>query len=263
MNVIVNRLYLTVSFPFTEIVRFKQENSVNKCTMKQMILVCNSEIKKDEDSLRMQDLLALNTMGTDKWKEQFCLYKQFVEFGVVNVVGKTRMKKMGMNYADGVRQYYEDAIKPTDEAFAMLCLEDRWELWVEIAEKRIEEEGNDGTRALVCGDEDDQRPRNEADKKIVAGSANLTKFSMYGKYNTQGKGFVPGRSYTRLSNYKTAIEEFRETNEGRQLLSEVRDWWGEKYKGPKMKVKPVMDDIEIESGDECDDFGEDDLDISS
>ena len=177
--------------------------------MKQMILVCDSEIEKDKDSLRMQDLLALNTMGTDKWKDQLCLYKQFVEFGVVNVVGKTRMKKMGMNYADGVRKSYEETINPTDEAFAMLCLEDRWELWVRIAEKRIEEEDNDGTRALVCGDEDDQRPNNEADKKIEPGSANLTKFSMYGKYNTQGKGFVPGRSYVRLSNYKTAIEEFR------------------------------------------------------
>ena len=177
--------------------------------MKQMILVCDSEIEKDKDSLRMQDLLALNTMGTDKWKDQLCLYKQFVEFGVVNVVGKTRMKKMGMNYADGVRKSYEETINPTDEAFTMLCLEDRWELWVRIAEKRIEEEDNDGTRALVCGDEDDQRPNNEADKKIEPGSANLTKFSMYGKYNTQDKGFVPGRSYVRLSNYKTAIEEFR------------------------------------------------------
>ena len=152
---------------------------------------------------------------------------------------------------------------PTRHLQCFVKREDRWELWVKIAEKEIEEEGNDGTRALVCGDEDVKRPRNAADKKIVAGSANLTKFSMYGKYNTQGKGFVPGRSYVRLSNYKTAIEKFRKTNEGRQLLSEVRDWWGEKYKGPKIKVKPVMVDIEIESGDECDDFGEDDLDISS
>ena len=95
MNIIVNRLYLTVSFPFTEIVRFTQESSVIECRMEEMILVCNNEIKKDEKSLRMQDLLALNTMGTDKWKEQFCLYKQFVEFGVVNVVGKTCMKQNG------------------------------------------------------------------------------------------------------------------------------------------------------------------------
>ena len=126
---------------------------------------------------------------------------------------------MGMNYADGVRESYEKAIKPTDEAFAMLCLEDsRWELWVKIAEKRIEEEGNDGTKALH-----DQRPRNEVDKKILAGSANLTKYSMYGRYNTQGKGFVPGRSLRRLSEYREAILEFRNTDEGRQLLNKVRD----------------------------------------
>ena len=61
INVIVNRLYLTISFPFAEIFRFDSmgeghANSRIKCTMKQMILVCNSETKKDDDSLRMQDL---------------------------------------------------------------------------------------------------------------------------------------------------------------------------------------------------------------
>ena len=70
MNVIVSRFYLTISFPFAEIVRFDSmgeghAHSWIKCTMKQMILVCNSEMKKDDDSLRMQDLLAVNTMGTD------------------------------------------------------------------------------------------------------------------------------------------------------------------------------------------------------
>ena len=119
---------------------------------------------------------------------------------------------------------------------------------MKIAEKRIEEEGNDGTRALLWGEEDDQRPRNEADKKIEVGSANLTKYSMYGRYNTQGKGFVPGRSYKRLREYRNAIVEFRDTDEGRQLLSKDRDWWGEKYKGPKMKVKPVMDDVKLSPG---------------
>ena len=48
---------------------------------------------------------------------------QFVEFVVVNVVGKLRMKKMGMNYADGVTESYEMSINPTNEAFAMLCQE--------------------------------------------------------------------------------------------------------------------------------------------
>ena len=151
---------------------------------------------------------------------------------------------------------------PTRHLQCFVKREDRWELWVKIAEKRIEEEGNDGTRVLLCGDEDDQRPRNEADKKIEAGSDNLTKYSMYGRYNTQGKGFVPGRSYKRIREYRNAIVEFRDTDEGRQLLSTVRGWWGEKLKGPKMKVKPVMDDVEIESGDEDDDFGENQLDIS-
>ena len=135
-----------------------------------MIELCNAENietadSATQDSLKMQGLLETdNIPGTEEWKTQSRLYRQFVELCVLNVVGKSRMKKMGENYAEGTRELYKDAIKPTDEAFAILCLEDRWNLWVKIAEERAEEVGNDGSKSLKSGDEDDQRPCREDGK---------------------------------------------------------------------------------------------------
>lgn len=86
---------------------------------------------------------------------------------------------------------------------------------------------------------------------------------MYGNYNTQGKGFVPNRSMARLMEYRKAIVAFQNSENGKKMLNEVRDWWGKKHKGPKMKVKPIMDDIPLQSDDEEDDFDELEFDISS
>ena len=97
-----------------------------------MIQLCNAENQETadrttQDSLKMQGLLeADNVPGTEEWETQFCLYR---EFCVLNVVGKSTMKKMGENYAWRIRESYDDTIKPIDEAFAMLCLEDRWKVW--------------------------------------------------------------------------------------------------------------------------------------
>ena len=85
----------------------------------------------------------------------------------------------------------------------------------------------DGTKSLTYGDEDDQeRPCSCGDdNKVHAGSVNLSNFSMYGRYNTQGKGFVPNRSMTRLTEeYKKAIVAFRKTHSGNKLLNEVREY---------------------------------------
>ena len=133
--------------------------------VKDLILLCRKENgdNAEEDSLRLQSLLEThNEPVTNEWKVQSRLYRQFIEFCVLNVVGKTRMKKMGENYADRVRETYEDAIKPTNKGFAMLCLENRLRLWATIVE--AEKRGNDGTKSLENKDEDDQREHGEDNK---------------------------------------------------------------------------------------------------
>jgi hypothetical protein len=133
----------------------KGGRSGDNCKIKHMIQLCNAENQETadrttQDSLKMQGLLeADNVPGTEEWETQFCLYR---EFCVLNVVGKSTMKKMGENYAWGIRESYDDTIKPIDKAFAMLCLEDRWKLWAKISEMRAEEEGNDGSKSLKGGE---------------------------------------------------------------------------------------------------------------
>ena len=259
----VKYLILTICFQHnTEIYRYNKGGEyAENSKMKDLILLCHKENGEDaeEDSLRLQSLLDThNEPGSLEWQNQSRLYRQFIEFCVLNVVGKSRMKKMGENYADGVRETYETAIKPTDEAFAMLCLEDRWRLWARIAEKREEERDNDGTKSLENTDEDDQRERGK-DNKVEPGTPNLTKYSMYGSFNTHGKGFVPNRSMRRLTDYRTKVKNFREMENGKKMNEEMRDWWGKKHKGPRMKMKHVVDDIILGTDDEGDDFDDADF----
>ena len=95
----VKDLNLTICFRRnTEIYRYNKGGAyADNSKIKDLIMLCCKENDDDaeEDSLRMQSLLEThNEPGTHEWKVQFCLYKQFIEFCVLNVVGKSRMKKM-------------------------------------------------------------------------------------------------------------------------------------------------------------------------
>ena len=87
----------------------KGGRSGDNCKIKHMIQLSNAENQETadrttQDSLKMQGLLeADNVPGTEEWETQFCLYR---EFCVLNVVGKSTMKKMGENYAWGIRESY-------------------------------------------------------------------------------------------------------------------------------------------------------------
>ena len=63
----------------------------------------------------------------------------------------------------------------------------------------------------------------------------------------------------RLTVYRNKIIAFRETENGKKMNDEMRDWWGKKVKGPKMKMKSVVDDITLGTDDEGDDFDDADF----
>ena len=107
-------------------------------------------------------------------------------------------------------------------------------------------------------DEDDPRERGE-DNNFEPGTPNLTKYSMYGIYDTHGKGFVLNTSMARFSDCRTKILAFRKTEHGKKMNNEMRDWWKKKHKGPRMKMKQVVDDIILGTDDEGDNF--DDVDF--
>jgi len=138
------------------------------------------------------------------------------------------MSRMGKNISENDRVQYEGAITITDEAFALLILEDRWALWNQIYVKR-----KANHHQLLPGDEDDQRPEN--DKKEKTGY-NLTKYSYHGPLAGNFKGFDAFYAISRINVLYEKISEFRATAEGKRVLKNIWKYCGDKVnQGPKRK----------------------------
>ena len=156
------------------------------------------------------------------------VYQQFANCCVQHVVGKLKMSRMGKNLSDNDRMKYEKTITITDEAFAILILEDRWTLWNQIYMKR-----KANHHQLLLGDEDDQRAENEKREKT---GPNLTVYSYYGTMAPNFKGFDPNVASNRLNEIHGFISEFRAKVEGKRVLKKIGEYCGDEVKqGPKSK----------------------------
>ena len=138
------------------------------------------------------------------------------------------MSKMGKNLSDRDRMRYEKSISITDEAFAILVLEDRWTLWNRIYIKRKENH-----HQLLSGDEDDQRAENERKEKT---GPNLTVYSYHGTKAPHYKGFCSQTASDRINEIFEYISAFRAKEEGKQVLKKIGEYSGDKVnQGPKRK----------------------------
>jgi hypothetical protein len=173
--------------------------------------------------------------------------KEFMLKCLQPVVGKQRMSQMGKNYSPIHRKGYEDIITPTDEAYAMLVLEDRWELWDRIYELRRaaaeqlesnEKEGgyndsNEDPVEVLAGDEDDQRKYEMKNGEKKRYGENLTKYSYYGTLAPHYKGFDPSVAANRQNEIKKKIVAFRSSDRGKKRMEQLTEWWGEHvHQGP-------------------------------
>ena len=171
------------------------------------------------------------------------------------------MSRMGKNIRENDRVQYEETITITDEAFALLILEDRWALWNQIYVKR-----KANFHQLLPGDEDDQRQENEKKEKI---GYNLTTYSYHGVFAENFKGFDPFSAIHRVNQLYEKISEFRATDEGKQVLKNIWNYCGDKVnQGPKSKKekkdrstvpKHMRQQIVTEFSDDSDDSEDDDV----
>jgi hypothetical protein len=195
--------------------------------------------RKDELTGRQSDILGFNGLEAGK---------QFMLKCLQPVVGKQRMSQMGKNYSPIHRKSYEDIITPTDEAYAMLVLEDRWELWDRIYELRqvaaaqlenkdneqeIYNDSNEDPVEVLAGDEDDQRKYEMKNGEKKRYGVNLTKYSYYGTLAPHYKGFDPNVAANRQNDIKKMIVAFRSSDRGKKRMEQLTDWWGEHvHQGP-------------------------------
>ncbi len=156
---------------------------------------------------------------------------------------------MGQRFGTRKNSYLQ-AITFSNEQFALMILDDWWELWERLAEQRLEKHKKqdlaqpreEGTKKPNRVDEDDQRQLDrtchdaKADK--VPGS-NLTRYSMWGKYCPDKKGFGDGYPVILCMNQSLGGDRLplRRSPAMVQMRKRICDcWWGTyKYTGPKRK----------------------------
>ena len=187
--------------------------------------------------------------------EKELAFQEFCEHVLCMVVGKTQMGTMGQRFGNRKNSYLK-AITFNNEQFALMVLDDRWELWERLAElrykKQQQEDQTQGTKKPTRVDEDDQRKLDrtchdpKADK--VPGS-NLTRYSMWGKYCPDKKGF--GDGYPAILSMNESLGgnrlPLRRSPAMVVMRKKICDWWGTyKYTGPKRKKERLTKRLTVQ-----------------
>lgn len=180
-------------------------------------------------------------------------FQEFCERVLCVVVGKVQMGTMGTRLGTAKNSYLK-AVTLSNEQFALMVLDDRWELWEKLAELRLKrgdpanENGSnsadqDNIIKSIFNDEDDQRQQDETCKDAKANKipgTNLTRYSMWGRYCPHYKGYGNGNPAMLAMNASLGgtLAPLRRSPESVRLRKQISEWWGnEKYTGPKRRIK--------------------------
>ena len=183
--------------------------------------------------------------------------KEFCWHVLAIVVGRSQMATMGQRYGNS-RKTFEQAVTVSNEQFALMVIDDRWELWEAITVKRKNkvnvpinpnDEANNETAEV---NDDNVRDENDfrkidpttkyAKKPHRLRGTNLTRYSMYGKYCADYRGHGNGNAAlgAMVNSIGGNVYPFRMSDDGKQLREIVQYWWGEEVNsGPKRKRKLV------------------------
>ena len=224
-------------------------NEVSTCMTTTLMKYCEKNQGKD--------FVSIVTKAKPNNKAALKIYNEFSNLCVQHVVGKIKMSWLGKNRDVGKRKEYKDLVTITDEAFALLILEDRWELWTRIYEERKKRsQGGDLEHDALTGDEDDMREYVDNEKKIKRNGSNLTLYSYHGKHAPNFKGFDPDVAAKRQNEIYREIKKFRSNDNGQNVMKLVGKYYGEvigqgpiRDKEKKRKSELEADEVEEELND--------------
>ena len=181
-------------------------------------------------------------------------FQEFCDRVLCVVVGKVQMGTMGTRLGTAKNSYLK-AVTLSNEQFALMVLDDRWELWERLAELRLQREDlpnengsisaqqEDSIKKSIYHDEDDQRQQDTTCKDPKANKipgSNLTRYSMWGQYCPYYKGYGNGNPAMLAMNASLGGRQapLRRSPDAVRLRKQLSEWWGnEKYTGPKRKRK--------------------------
>ena len=139
----------------------------------------------------------MECLGFGRLFQNEVAFKDFCLHILAIVVGLSQMANTGQRYGNA-RKTFEEAVTVSNKHFALIVIDDRWELLKAIVVKRNEKEETRGTSASTndedtLRDEDDFREidpstKDATDPHRIFGT-NLTWYSMYGKYCADYRGY--------------------------------------------------------------------------
>ena len=203
-------------------------------------------------------------------------FQEFCDRVLCVVVGKVQMGTMGTRLVGTAKNSYLKAVTLSNEQFALMVLDDRWELWERLAELRLQREdlpneNGSSIKKSIYHDEDDQRQQDATCKdpkaNKIPGSI-LTRYSMWGQYCPYYKGYGNGNPDMLAMNASLGGRQapLRRSPDAVRLRKQISEWWGnEKYTGPKRKRKkePRQMKVKKDKGPICqiltDDIDEEEL----
>ena len=113
------------------------------------------------------------------------------------VVCQSQMRTIGKRYGNAI-YIFEEEVTVRNKHFALMLIDDRWEIWEAIPVKRNDKEETRG-RSEITNDEDTLRYEDDfreiypstkyATKSHRLCGTNLNQYSMYGKYCTDCRGY--------------------------------------------------------------------------
>ena len=203
-------------------------------------------------------------------------FQEFCDRILCVVVGKVQMGTMGTRLVGTAKNSYLKAVTLSNEQFALMVLDDRWELWERLAELRLQREdlpneNGSSIKKSIYHDEDDQRQPDATCKDPKANKmpgSNLTRYSMWGRYCPYYKGYGNGIPAMLAMNASLGGRQapLRRSPDAVRLRKQISEWWGnEKYTGPKRKRKkePRQMKVKKDKGPICqiltDDIDEEEL----
>ena len=228
-------------FPFnTEIMQSLEESNSKIENLRKVMTQINDKRKlADGKDSTVQENLGeedINFADFEPLFESFESYKEFCEHVLVWIVSKTKMSEVGKLNRHGKRNTFTDIVTVSDEQFALMILDDRWQLWEAIAAKRVQgKNANDGTPF----DADDDMRLCDVTKEKINGT-NKTRYSVWGKYCPNHKGF--GNGYAAMTAMDNSLRKgddplyWRTKSEGKALRKRIEVWWNAKHGGGRKRA---------------------------
>ena len=201
------------------------------------------EREQERESSDIVQSMKVYTENEDKWNEvrnNEDAYYQFVIRFIEHTTSRTSMLKM--TDRKGGKEYSE-VVSVCDESFAMMILEDRLRLWMEVVKRRNERDLKENESVIQFRRRELKKTEEKNGvtiEKNIEGVLRDSKGKGYTLYSAGGlkdpkvvKGYN-NYGVKRINALQKDIEIWRESDQGKEMMKNIKSRWVKEVEGKKV-----------------------------